>query len=168
MFGPACGQRGRSTAVIGVAGQNHGGAVKLLGKHGAEQHVRPGGAAKGDPGPRPRQHSAVMPVGPANGEIGRRATIVTMSLQQSGQRFGGGVAPVRITGDQRRRRRKVSEKTLAFVACPRRSRWQFRLDLDDLATLWQPVKPVPDKRLFRRSASTAHGKNDKFHRMTPC
>ena len=97
----------QSGAMIGVARQNHRGAIKLFSQHRAKQHMWPGSAAKGNPLRRPVKNRAVMPVGAANGEVGHWNAIITLPLQKCCQRLGRGVTPVRITGNQRRRRRKV-------------------------------------------------------------
>lgn len=153
--------------MIGVTGQNHRGAIELFGQHGAKQHMRPGGAAKGNPRLRPGENGAVMPVGAANGKIGCAGTIIAMPLQKLGKRLGRGVAPMRVAGYQGCRRRKMPQQPFTLIARPRRSRWQPRFNLDQHAALRQPVKPALDKCLFGRGTSTANSKNDKFHQISP-
>ena len=74
-----------SGPMIGVPSQDHSGTIELFGQHRAKQHMRPGGAAEGDPLLRPVKNRAVMSVSAANGEIGRRDTIVTISPQEISQ-----------------------------------------------------------------------------------
>ena len=59
--------------VVGVAGENHRRPVELFGQHRAEQHMRPCGAAEGDPGLGTLQQLLRMAVGAADGAAGRRA-----------------------------------------------------------------------------------------------
>ena len=56
--------------VVGVAGKYHRRPIELFGKHRPEQHVRPCGAAEGDPGLGMLQQLLRMAVGATDGEAG--------------------------------------------------------------------------------------------------
>ena len=77
-----------ATTVIGMAGQNHHRAIQLLCQHRPKQHMRPGGAAKGDSGLRPVQNPVGMAIGAANGKIGGCHALVAIAFQHRRKRFG--------------------------------------------------------------------------------
>ena len=106
--------------MIGVTGEDHAGAVKLFGQHRAEQHMRPGGAAEGNASLCAVQNGRIMSVGTANGKADCRCAVITMLLQQCGQRRRGCVAAMRVAGNQRCGGGKLFQQTFALIARARR------------------------------------------------
>ena len=72
--------------MIGMAGENCAGAVKLLEQHDPHQLMRPGRLAEGEPDLGALDQAWRQAVGAADDEAHRRAVLGTPLAQQAGKR----------------------------------------------------------------------------------
>src|SRR5262245_23825159 len=123
----------RSRAMIGVPGENGGGAVELLQEHDANKLMRPGRRAEGNGKACFLPQAGREPVGSADDEYDRRLVLLPPALQAAGESgaahaFAAGVQDHRdgTIGDD------IGDCDRFFEHAPRRVAGAALLDLDDV------------------------------------